>query len=482
MIHRNKMFFFLVALTALLNLGLTPKSGDTEKKPIDQAKPSPKTVNKKTASKKQTTEKQAEKTEAEKKTKDSALDDQFFQGTFAIVNLAGDNSRTITELLNLYNILKKSSLGDVLEETSLQRALLGAAYDTRFKDAQETMNRGKRLYGALKFSEAISVLEKAKNMFLRGVDHDKAADELISTLSYLMLSLNSMGKTSEAREIARTLSFLSKNSVPEKVPAPLWKQLKPKQKRKPNTRILKIRAPKDARVFVDFKLLKNGALLKGGATPGADGDVLWSTRIDTGLHHIIVEAEGLRKFYTQVQAGPADVSLVTTMELESKDPHPYIRSTVIEWLSKKAVPTTKELKALARKARVQRLVIVKKEKTAYSLQLFEAKNVRIYPLTVTYTPPINEKDKEKLIKWGSAIARSLKPKEEVKKIPLEKSTKKAAAEAGKKKPLSEKPKKTPPIWKRWYFWVTLGAVGIVAVVFAVRGDPENKVEIEVTRP
>jgi len=474
MIHRNKMFFFLVAFTALLNLGLTPKSGDTVKKPIDQAKPSPKKGNEKTTSKKQTAEKRAEKPETAKKTKDSALDDQFFQGTFAIVNLAGDNPKTITELLNLYKILQKSSLGDGLEETSLQKALLGAAHDTRFKNAQETMKRGKRLYGALKFSEAISVFEKAKTMFLRSVHHDKAADELISTLSYLMLSLNSLGKTPEAREVARTLSFLSRDSVPEKVPSPLWKQLKPK--RKPNTRILKIRAPKDARVFVDFTLLKDGD------APEADGDVLWSTRIDTGLHHVIVQAKGLRKFYTQVQAGPANVSLVTTMEPEPKDPHPNIRSTVIEWLSKKAVPTTKELKALARKARVQRLVMVKKEEIVYSLQLFEAKNHQLYSPTVTYTPPIDEKDKEKLIKWGPVIARSLKPKEETKKIPLEKSTKKAAAEAGKKKPLSEKPKKVPPIWKRWYFWVTLGAVGIVAVVFAVRGDPENKVEIEVTRP
>ncbi len=391
-------------------------------------------------------------------------------GTFAIINTVSPDSSTRKNLHLLYEILDKTSLGKGLDKEDLRNALLSAPFDGSFEKADNKLTKGRALYGELKFEEAIDVLKRAKSIFLEHVGQEKGSEGLASTLSYLILSMNSIGQEEQMREYAEILHYVVAGAYPQTIPSSLWKKILPKKR--PQKRPLKIRAPKEASVYVNFKLLEDDAQTVD------DNNALWTLISHTGLLHVVVEAPGHKKFYTKIQPGRDEVYIVAGMSPLAEDPHQDVRNTVGEWLSKPTVPGEKDMLSLAEKTGADRLILARRKKETIILQIFEAKKKKLLPLSFEVIPSVSVEHSENLSLWATAVAKSLAPKP----IDLKKSKRKAAVKVTEKKTLPPKKKKPVPVWKRWYFWTALGVVGIVTVVFAVRKDPESRVEIKVQRP
>ena len=130
-------------------------------------------------------------------------------GTFAIVNGVSRSLQMRARLFRVYSLASSGALGSPPEGDALKNALLASPHDKIRAKAKASLKKGRLLYAALKLTHAVSHLEKAKALFLRHVPRKQAIPALVSTLSYLMLSYNSLGMQKKARGTAHLLHLLT---------------------------------------------------------------------------------------------------------------------------------------------------------------------------------------------------------------------------------------------------------------------------------
>jgi hypothetical protein len=472
--------FFLVVGRSRPNPALA-NAPKTRKRTARQ-RPSPSRSSKKTESHKTS---KSRKTVKKKKTRPARP--PALTGRFAVVNQGPINTAGINGLSSLYSVLAAANMGRPIADRALRAALLKRPSDLTLVRTRAAISAGRSLFAALKHQPAIQKLRQAESLLLQHVSSKTARPLLRETWTYLLLSLDAQGKTQKATAVARNLEKLTAGrQKPPKVPQALWNKYRRPKKRPAKMRSLTLETPANVTVQVDFTTV---APEKG--KPKGDADLrVWKLNVDHKDHHITVEARGHRKFYTHLPAGrkPASISVVLaplpTVSYKS------LREKLAALAGASGKKWSRFLGALARKHAIDRFVTAFERNGQWIVKVFSAQRKAFVGPAAAISFPPTQKTKQKVHAWAHTVvsavrkAQSSDEKAAARQRALKKSTRKAAAAVAdpKKKPLKKKKKKTTPLWKRWYFWVAIGAVGIVTAVFALRKEESDKVEIQVYRP
>jgi hypothetical protein len=416
-------------------------------------------------------------------------------GKVAVLNAGPVSSTSVGQLLRLYQALESGRLGQPISDRALRETLAGKPANPALLKAKSSLDKGKALYGALKLEEAVKSLRRAETLYLEHVATARSRRGLRDTWAYLLLALSSLGQQKEMKEVAGRLRLLTKpGKAPAGVPASLWKKISARLPKKTKTRGLAIEAPSSAKVWVDFKPVS----LPAGEPPKEEkgsGASLRRLRVDGGEHHVAVEAAGHRKLYRRVEPGRDSQSITAVLAPESAPPHLRLRRKLAKIRESRAGFTAAASSTIASSLEIARLIVASPAGKGWSLRAFDSKTGTFVspPLAISF--PVEAADLARLKGWSVKLADKLSPKKKEaraadektkpRKLPLKESARKAAAKVAEPKSPAEKgkeKKKPKPLWKRWYFWVAIGAVGIVTAVFALRKEETDKVEIEVYRP
>ncbi len=413
----------------------------------------------------------------------------------AIVDLSKRLCRTdVSWTLRLYDTIRKALGGSwpkglaPIDDPELRRVLAGDRPDWSLQQAQALLDRARLAYATLKIQQALTDLQAARELLLRQVPVASAKPLLAQVWAYLVMCHNSLGQGEQARKAAADLALVSADGKP--LPRVLWKRYKPKPKQnKPTRRFVRrgrrlktrgpgalVSVPKGATVYVDFKVLPPTAP-QWIVLPNQSNRNRLALRADRHKY-LAVEAPGKRRFFTIVSPTNLD-PLQVVLPPAGPDPEAKIRAWLDDIRAKG--PDAERISALGARVHAHWILVLLRRPDGRHLALYETAR----PASPRWTGLVADLETQPSTKQVESLVSLLAPKPKARPTPraLARSARKAARKvAARPTNPATKPKKKP-LWKKWYFWVALGAVAVAATVFAVTKDKQSdEVDIRVYRP
>ncbi len=440
----------------------------------------------------------------------------------ALVNLSAHLTRTqVKRSLEFYELLRKSFGGawpktlSPLEDFDLRALLAGDRPDWSLEQAKTLLAEAKVAYATLKVRAALSHLEAAREILLRRVSVDQAKGPLAEVWAYLVMCRNSLGQADLARREAANLALVSPEGKP--LPEVLWNRYRPTpsqntrvRRRRPRPsrkHLAQILVPRGASIYLNFKRLPSsnqghrdlaqtkpaGRRPRRPSRPGRSASPDDATvpndqameRYTIPLSRpvfLAVEAPGKQHYFSMLQPRTGPVRVVLTPAPRDR------RADLRRWLDalRGRQPTPDQIQALAAKTKASLFLLIQEDAKGLSLVVLDSrkpakplwtKRFPPPPATSTGWPKVTVQD------LSGLTAILLPPKPRPSRTALARTARKAARKVANKKNLPIKKPRKKPLWKKWYFWVALGAVAVAATVFAVTKDKQSdQVDIRVSRP
>lgn len=335
---------------------------------------------------------------------------------------------------------------------ALRRALVGLPLDEAPSVAAAALGRGKRLFATLKRPEAAEALARAISLYDNHVAWKRARGPLVEASTYLLLCHHALGQKVAARRVAARLRELTGNQVPKGVPADVWAAYPLVPLPLTPRRILTVKAPPKARVYLDDQLAGRGPQ---------------KLPVGPGAHRIRVELAGHRVFVRQVAAAATAEAVLVSLVRRATDAFGDIRAELAKVRRAGKHWDPAPIKRLAQQLRIDHLLVCVVVGSSLKARWFSARLGKFagawlwLPLGGT----------QKLLQPVQAAFAGVHG--------AERKRARALAETDTK----PKKKSSPKLWKKWYFWVAAALVAGVVAAFAIKDSlTEEKVILRVTRP
>ncbi len=390
----------------------------------------------------------------------------------ALVNVArGPTEQEAGDVLAGYKALARGLPGwDLLPDLVARRLLAGSVRDWPIEEARRLLDRGRLAQAALKLEEALSLLERAEDLLLAKVPTEKARPVLKLVWASLVAAHHAAGQIEAARKAAGRLALVSPTGAP--LPPSLWNRYRPGTQAFTPPAVLRIRAPEAARVWVDFR---PSAPSRDATAPPQPGEAakwkLWEVPVERPTVLVAVEAPGHARFFESVALRPGETKeIVPILRPTETNPHAKLAAWWFERLRRGVGP--KELQELGWRLHLDLLVVTDTSAQSRTYRLFHVKS-GIFQGTVASLDP------KALAAWKALrLVRQ--------RVSPARKAARAAARNARPAPAGSTPKQkeATPLWKKWYFWVIIGAVVAGATAFALTRQDEGRdeVEIRVWRP
>ncbi len=391
----------------------------------------------------------------------------------AIVNVArAPTEEAASEVLAGYEALGRAVPNwDLLPDLVARRLLAGSVRDWPLEAARRLLAQGRLAQAALKLDEAISLLKRAERLLLEKVPTAQSKPVLRLVWASLVAAHHAAGQIAEARRAAARLALVSQDGAP--LPPALWSRYRPSAAFLTQPAHLRLRAPGEARVWVNFEPAAPTGDATGPARPGQPAAAwkLWEVQARRQTLFLAVELPGHVKFFRifTFQAGEKR-DLVALPSRVPANPHASLARWWFERLRQGVGP--KELQELGWRLHADLLVVTDSSARRRTFRLFQVANATFQDTAASLTP-------KALAAWRAGVP-------EARPVAAARKAARAAARKARPAPARTIPKhhKAKPLWKKWYFWVVIGAVVIGATAFALtkRDQGQDEVEIRVFRP
>jgi len=398
---------------------------------------------------------------------------------WAVVVASPHPTKSQVQLIeNLYLTRTFVVFGRPIASKALRTVLAGAPFVWTTEEARATLTAARLSYATVKLQQAIGQLRRAESLYLRYVPSAQARKGLHQTWALMVLAYHSLGMSKQARQAAENLALLEPSGKP--VPPAIWKQYAPSRRGKMR-RTLSVDGLAGATLLVDFKPVP--------PTTRSAGRDIWTIKVRRAGHHVMLDAPGHAKFYAWVPSGSKDTQLTAVMPARPADTFMDLRAFLATKSDKGPGLDPTDLKKVAQQAGAHLLLVAWFEAQNLRLRAFDASHKRYVGATITLHGSSGRMAQNPT--WTKQVAQAFAPRKPRPPLPrkaLSKSTKKAADQQAKRAADQRKLKahhKGKPLWKRWYFWVAIGAVGILAGVFAYKNKDNSTsdvVQVRVHRP
>ncbi|MCD6499772.1 MAG: hypothetical protein J7M25_15880 [Deltaproteobacteria bacterium] len=389
--------------------------------------------------------------------------------------------RQVQQVVALYSHPNFRGLGQAVGPTALRMVLAGAPFNWTIAEARSTLAAARLSYATVKLQQAINQLRRVESLYLRYVPSPQAKNGLHQVWALMVLAYHTLGMSQKARKSAENLALLEPTGNP--VPPAIWRQYAPKRPAR-SRRTLTVDAPANATLLMDFKAVQPTAHRADRAT--------WSLKVSRGGHHIMLDAPGHAHFYAWVPPGRKDAQTTVDMPTRPADSFAELRAFFSSLSRKNAGLDPAALESIARRTRIRLLLVAWFDVQGLKIRAFDSRHKRYLGTTITLKGTTGQGTQTRA--WTKQVALALSPvKARPSHVPLPRkalanSTKKAAGQEAKRAAEQRKLKghhKRKPLWKRWYFWVAIGTVGILAGVFAYKNKDNSTsdvVRVRVHRP
>ncbi len=347
---------------------------------------------------------------------------------------------------------KASGLSAPIVGKALRRALVGLSHDEAGDMAAAALKRGKRLYSTLKRVEAAEAFAQAVSLYDNHVAWKGARKALVEACTYLLLCHHARGQKAEALKVAARLRELTGNKAPKGVPAGIWQAYPLVALPLTPRRVLKVKAPAKAKVYLDDQLAGRGAQ---------------ELSVGPGAHRIRVELGGHRVFFREVAAGATGKTMLVSLVPRATDAFADIRRSLSKLRRSANRWDVKPIHSMVKRLFIDHVLVCVLEGGSLKARWYSTR----------------------LKKWASAELSLPRPgKGDLRKpvlVAFTKLAKKERARGSDVAPPKDKKsgRKTTKLWKKWYFWVAAALVAGVVAAFAIKDSlTEEKVLLRVTRP